>query len=220
MSGAAVRLAGNAFAPDVPAPVAQFLGCATPQEWLAAVPAKLDVLLLDHANCEKKAAASAVNLLFRYPGEAALGASMSRLAREELRHYEQVTRIAAQRGIAHRPVRASGYAAALRAIVRTQEPGRLVDTLICGALIEARSCERFAALLPHLDEPLARFYSGLLASEARHFGDYLELARRAAGAEIDDRVADFVALEAQQIVRPDTTFAFHSGPPADCAATP
>jgi tRNA-(ms[2]io[6]A)-hydroxylase len=87
-----------------------------------------------------------------------------------------------------------------------------VDVLIVGAIIEARSCERFAALAPHLDAKLSDFYTGLLKSEARHYRDYLDLAEQAAGGPVDDRVKAFLELERQLIELPDTEFRFHSGP--------
>ena len=152
-------------------PVRAFLACATPAEWVAvaAQPEQLSVLLIDHANCEKKAAATAMSLMHRYVEQHTLLQKMSRLAREELRHFEQVTKIMKKRGIAYQPISASRYAAGLRDLARSKDPGRLVDTLIIGALIEARSCERFAALAPYLDDELAAFYGSLLKSEARHF---------------------------------------------------
>src|SRR5690606_28789257 len=101
---------------------------------------------------------------------------MSRLAREELVHHEQVLRIMKKRRIGPRPVSASRYASGLRKQVRSSEPHKLIDTLVVGAFIEARSCERFEALVPHLDEELGKFYGGLLKSEARHFQGYLKLA--------------------------------------------
>lgn len=199
-----------------------FLGCATPDAWLAAAVDHLDVLLLDHANCERKAAATAVSLLFRYERVAGLPERMSRLAREELRHYEQVLAILARRGVALRPVTASRYAGGLRELVRSSEPGRLVDLLLCGALVEARSCERFAALLPVLEPELARFYRRLLASEARHFEDYLLLAESVGRTEdVAQRLALFRQRETELITTADPEFRFHSGwPRAEQIAAP
>ncbi|KXS51813.1 MAG: tRNA-(ms[2]io[6]A)-hydroxylase, partial [Marinobacter sp. T13-3] len=99
-----------------------------------------------------------------------------------------------------------------RAEVRGEDPGRLVDILIVGAIIEARSCERFAALAPYLDDKLADFYNSLLKSEARHYQDYLHLAREAQGSPVDERVAEFLAIEQKLIETPDSEFRFHSGP--------
>ncbi len=204
-----------AFAPAVPAPIADFLALPTPHAWIKWALAQLDTLLIDHANCEKKAAATAMSTLHRYPEHADLVYRMSRLAREELRHFEQVNALMAKRGIAWRFVAASRYAGRLRAGCASNEPLRLRDTLICGAFIEARSCERFAALVPHLDDELARFYGGLLASEARHFEHYLALAEQICGEDFDARVAYFRDLEAAAIAQPDEAFSFHSGPPTE-----
>ncbi len=142
---------------------------------------------------------------------------MSRLAREELRHFEQVRAIMQEMSVPFRRLSASRYAGALRDAVRPGEPQRLLDLLLTGALIEARSCERFALLVPRLPDRLARFYSGLLASEARHFEHYLAFARSECdvGAnEIEQRLVNLKAIEAQLITEPDAQFRFHSGPPA------
>ena len=201
---------------DLPGDIDAFLPCATPDAWVAAAlcPHQLATLLIDHANCEKKAAATALSLIHRYTDSVALLNKMSRVAREELRHFEQVLMVMQDRGIAYRPLTASRYAQGLHAGVRRQEPGRLVDTLIVGALIEARSCERFARIAPHLDAKLGEFYQSLLKSEARHFNDYLRLANIVAGADdIDGRIAIFSALECDLIEEPDSEFRFHSGVP-------
>ncbi|MFK7886704.1 MAG: tRNA-(ms[2]io[6]A)-hydroxylase [Gammaproteobacteria bacterium] len=205
----------HAFADDVPAPIASFLAVPTPVGWLNWALEELETLLVDHANCEKKAASTALATLHRYPQQPELVYRMSRLAREELRHFEQVNSIMAERGIAWRFVAASRYAARLRAGCSGEEPFRLRDMLICGAFIEARSCERFAALIPHLDDQLARFYGGLLASEARHFEHYLALAQQLRAEGFDARVEHFRGLERAAIVEPDEAFSFHSGPPAE-----
>lgn len=196
----------------VPAAIRDFLHTATPMEWARAISADLPLLLNDHANCEKKAAATAISLTFRYGDDAALCERMSRLAREELRHYEMVMRVMRQRNIPHQALGAGRYARRLRDAMRTDEPGRRVDTLIIGAYIEARSCERFAILVPLLDAELGRFYSGLLASEARHFEHYLALARQNDPVSANSRIAAFGELEGELAVSPDTQLRFHSGP--------
>jgi tRNA-(ms[2]io[6]A)-hydroxylase len=191
----------------------EFLLCETPDTWIAGALANPELLLLDHANCEKKAASTALNLMYRYVDDFELLNKMSRLAREELRHFEQVIAIMQSRGIAYEQINAARYAAELRKPVRTHEPARLIDTLIVGAIIEARSCERFAKLAPHLDDELQKFYLSLLKSEARHFTDYLGLAQKAAGGKsIDDRVAVFLQLEKTLVQEVDSEFRFHSGP--------
>ncbi|VVT04666.1 tRNA-(ms[2]io[6]A)-hydroxylase [Marinobacter salarius] len=189
-----------------------FLPCKTPQRWIENALANQDLMLIDHAHCEKKAASTALSLMYRYVDNTDLLNRMSRLAREELRHFEQVLAIMKKRGMSYGHLSPARYAAGLRQEVRTEDPGRLVDVLIVGAIIEARSCERFAALAPHLDATLSDFYTGLLKSEARHYRDYLTLAEQAAGNSVEDRVATFLALEQQLIETPDTEFRFHSGP--------
>lgn len=189
-----------------------FLLCRTPEAWIEQALQHPDILLIDHANCEKKAASTALNLMYRYVENFDLLNKMSRLAREELRHFEQVLAIMQRRKIPYRHVTASRYAAELRKHVRSADPEKLIDTLIVGAIIEARSCERFASLAPHLDDELQKFYESLLKSEARHFQDYLSLAKKAAGNQsIDERVRFFLELERELVESPDAEFRFHSG---------
>ncbi|SFD94575.1 tRNA-(ms[2]io[6]A)-hydroxylase [Marinobacter sp. DSM 26671] len=189
-----------------------FLPCRTPKQWIDNALANQDLMLIDHAHCEKKAASTALSLMYRYVKNTELLNKMSRLAREELRHFEQVLAIMTKRGVDYRHLTPARYAAGLRQQVRQDDPGRLVDVLIVGAIIEARSCERFAALAPFLDDRLADFYTSLLKSEARHYQDYLKLAEQAAGGPIDARVSEFLATEKELIEAPDTEFRFHSGP--------
>ena len=195
-------------------PVFDFLPCRTPDAWLSAAVKSLPVLMIDHANCEKKAAATAMSLIHRYTDNTPLLNKMSRLAREELRHFEQVLKLMTQRGIAYESVTASRYAQTLRGKVRKKDPHTLVDTLIVGALIEARSCERFAALAPHVDATLRDFYISLLKSESRHFADYISLAKNLEDAGVvQDRLALFRSLEKELIESEDTEIRFHSGVP-------
>ena len=190
-----------------------FLPCATPDRWLENALDHQSLMLIDHANCEKKAASTALNLIYRYTDDFDLLNKMSRLAREEMRHFEQVIAIMKRRNIDYIPISASRYAAGLRELARNDEPGRLVDVLVIGAFIEARSCERFARLAPYLDDELESFYTSLLKSEGRHYQDYLGLAKKAAGDQsIDERIALFAEREQQLIEQPDTLFRFHSGP--------
>ena len=195
-------------------PVYDFLPCRTPESWLSVAVKSLPLLMIDHANCEKKAAATAMSLMHRYTDNTALLNKMSRLAREELRHFEQVLKLMTKRGIAYESVTASRYAQGLREKVRKKDPHKLVDTLIVGALIEARSCERFAALAPHVDAELSDFYVSLLKSESRHFMDYITLAKRLASAdEVADRLSLFSSIEQDLTEPPDVEVRFHSGVP-------
>ncbi|WP_088332250.1 tRNA isopentenyl-2-thiomethyl-A-37 hydroxylase MiaE [Lacimicrobium sp. SS2-24] len=241
-------------------PINRFLHCATPVSWIkqATQPEHLAILLIDHANCELKAAQTAMWLMrtyavdhnssdallawlkpyedFVYRGvgsgefaqtglskkligksEFSLGDElidkMVLLIKEELHHFQQVVEIMKAREIDYVNLSASRYAKGLMHKVRSHEPAKLVDKLICGAYIEARSCERFAALVPHVDEELGDFYLSLLRSEARHFQDYLTLAQKVADADIADRVQLFGKTEAQLILSTDAQLRFHSGAP-------
>jgi tRNA-(ms[2]io[6]A)-hydroxylase len=186
--------------------------CPTPDAWLAAVNDHLPELLVDHANCEKKAASTALSLLYRYVEHPALIRRLSRLAREELRHFERVTEHLQQLGVAYGPLSASRYAARLRELVRPQEPHRLIDTLLVSAVVEARSCERFARLQEVLDEPLRGFYGDLLASEQRHFEEYLGFAERYASGPFTDKLDEILRTDQALVCEPDSAFRFHSGP--------
>ncbi|MCO7516911.1 tRNA-(ms[2]io[6]A)-hydroxylase [Pseudomonas guariconensis] len=195
-----------------------FLGCRTPDAWIEAALADQETLLIDHKNCEFKAASTALSLIAKYNTHLDLINMMSRLAREELVHHEQVLRLMKRRGITLRPVSAGRYASGLRRLVRAHEPVKLIDTLVVGAFIEARSCERFAALVPHLDEELGTFYHGLLKSEARHYQGYLKLAHQYGDAADIARVVEQVReAEAELIRSPDQEFRFHSGVPLQAA---
>jgi tRNA-(ms[2]io[6]A)-hydroxylase len=188
----------------------------TPAAWVARACASQDVLLIDHANCEKKAASTALSLMFAYAEDLELTDKMSRLAREELRHYEQVAKLIRALKVTPQRLAPGRYAERMRRLVAKAEPHREVDLMICGAFIEARSCERFAALAPAIGAPLSALFQGLHNAEARHYKVYLDLARRAAkraGAELQARIEAFAALEAELVTLPDPVFRFHSGPP-------
>ena len=243
------------------APITEFLQCETPKSWIdeAIRPENLPSLLIDHANCELKAAQTAMLLLRRYAvdqqsSDALLAwlkpyedfvyrkigngdfsnyinlskklmsksdfehgdeliSKMVLLIKEELHHFQQVWEIMQSRGVSYDNLTASRYARSMMKHVRTHEPAKLSDTLICGAYIEARSCERFAKLAPYLDAELEVFYTSLLRSEARHFQDYLALATKISATSIEQRVAFFGEKEAQLIQLPDSEFRFHSGLP-------
>ncbi len=201
---------------QLPENIAAFLPTATPDEWLDAATTRLPLMLLDHANCELKAASTALGFLYRYPERTALAQRMSRLAREELRHFEQVRSIMDDMDIPFERLTASRYAGGLRDAARRDEPNKLLDLLLIGALIEARSCERFAKIAPRLPEKLGKFYGGLLASEARHFEHYIAFAKTECGvsdAEIEVRLEELKKIEAALILDPDPEFRFHSGRP-------
>lgn len=192
----------------------EFLSCPTPDAWVSAALKNQELLLIDHANCEKKAAATAMNLMYRHTTRPELLTKMSQLAREELLHFQQVVEIMSERDIRYVRLSPSRYASGLRELIDHHDRYALIDTLIAGAFIEARSCERFACLAPHLDSTLARFYQGLLKSEERHYQDYLGLAQTYGDGDIGERIARFAAREAELVSTPDPQFRFHSGVPA------
>ena len=249
------------------APIYSFLKCETPDSWIeeAKRPEQLKGLLIDHCNCELKAAQTAMFLVRKYAIDKPSGKillawakpyedfvyikerdvaaflskdskknelagelvarkdfahsddliqKMVRLIKEEFHHFEQVLEIMHSRGIEYRNARAGRYAKGMMKQVRTHEPATLIDKLIVGAFIEARSCERFAKLAPHLDDELKKFYISLLRSEARHYQDYLKLAQAISTTDIADRVAHFAAVEAELISSADEDFKFHSGAPS------
>lgn len=192
----------------------KFLFCSTPSSWLEAAKQNIPTLLIDHANCEKKAASTALNLIYRYVDKPKLLLQMSKLAREELRHFEQVVTLINKRNLDYTQLSSSRYAGELRKSVRTFEPARLLDTLIVSAIVEARSCERFASLAPLLEDDLSRFYSELLKSEERHFRVYLDLAETISeGFPIEERIEFFLEEDNRLIQTEDADFRFHSGVP-------
>jgi len=203
-------------------PVVAFLGCQTPNAWLDEAINNLDILMQDHANCEKKAAGTAMNLMFRYSFFTDLQVKLAQLVREEMLHYEQVLEFMTKRGQEWKGLSAGRYAGGLRKEIRTYEPEALIDVLVIGAFVEARSCERFYALAPRVDDELGRYYRYLLKSESRHFEDYLALALDVAKTakmkdpeeDIQQRIEHIREVEKNLILTPDDTFRFHSGIPA------
>jgi tRNA-(ms[2]io[6]A)-hydroxylase len=191
------------------------LKAATPVSWARAAAADLPTLLVDHANCEKKAASTAMALIFAYPEDRSLAVALSRLAREELKHFEQVERLMRKLGVPYLRMKPGRYASELRKLVRNHEPRRKLDLMIVHALIEARSCERFRLLSKHLPEEVCELYAQLEKSEARHFEMYLDFAAREFDAdEVAQRLEIIAAREAELATAPDGELRFHSGPPA------
>ncbi|NHB64990.1 MULTISPECIES: tRNA-(ms[2]io[6]A)-hydroxylase [Acinetobacter] len=206
-------------------PVIGFLGCETPKAWLDEALQNLEILMQDHANCEKKAASTAINLMFRYSFFVDLQVKLAQLVREEMLHYEQVLEFMNKRGQQWIGLSAGRYAGGLRKEIRTYEPEALIDVLVIGAFVEARSCERFYALAPLVDDELGRYYRYLLKSESRHFEDYLALALDVAKTaklknpqeDIQSRIEHIREVEKNLILSPDEMFRFHSGVPAKAA---
>ena len=207
-------------------PVIAFLGCETPKAWLDEALNNLPLLMQDHANCEKKAAGTAMNFMFRYSFFTDLQIKLAQLVREEMLHYEQVLEFMTKRGQEWKGLSAGRYAGGLRKEIRTYEPEALIDILVIGAFVEARSCERFYALAPIVDQELGRYYRYLLKSESRHYEDYLTLALDVAKTaklkdpeeDIQQRIELIREVEKDLILSPDKTFRFHSGVPNKAVA--
>ena len=203
------------------------LKAVTPSAWVDEAVQRWPELLSDHANCEKKAASTALALMFAYPEDRALATRLSKLAREELRHFEQVDKLMQTEGVPYLRQKPGRYASGLRAAMKTHEPFRKLDLLLMGALIEARSCERFRLLSARpegqgLPEPVASLYEGLEASEARHYELYLRLAEAHCKAQPaaqatqswQERLDELALVEAELATSPDPEFRFHSGMPS------
>ena len=177
------------------------LHSVSPDRWLRQVENQLDVLLVDHAHCEKKAAGTAMNLLFQYVDNEDLCREMTEIVNEELEHFHLVLEILKQRGTTFCRLKPGTYGRKLNDLVRKQEPQKAIDRLLVAGLIEARSCERFMLLRDHLSDPsLAEFYGSLYESEARHHSTYVRLAK-AYGTEdeVEQRLEQLAAGEAQII---------------------
>ena len=182
------------------------------QRWLDQVDENLNDVLIDHAHCEKKAAGTAMNLIFAYVEHDELCREMEGIVVEELEHFRMVVEILKRRGIGLRRLKPSTYGRKLNDLVRSQEPQRAVDRLLVAGLIEARSCERFAALRDHLaDAELVAFYGDLFESEARHHATYVRLAKTfASDAEVVERLDYLSAKEADILAEGDKFARMHS----------
>jgi len=179
----------------------KWLAAPSSASWLEQANARPDLVLIDHAHCERKAAGVALQLMFRYPSDEGLAALLSPLAREELEHFELVLQLLQRRGIPLRPLQAPGYGATLTAAVRKGELERRLDSFLVAGLIEARSHERMALLAAHSpDQELRDLYGELLASEARHFGLYWCLCEECFGREATvERLEALAAVEVQAL---------------------
>ena len=177
----------------------KFLQSPTSPDWIAQAIANLDTILLDHSHCERKAAGVALNLMFRYPSSTKLVRSLTAIAQEELEHFELVNQWLDRRNIALAPLAPPPYGAGLNKQIRRDEPDRMLDALLVSALIEARSHERLGLLAQYCPEPeLARFYQGLMASEARHYGMYWTLATTYFEVQpVNTRLAELAIVEQQ-----------------------
>tara|TARA_Y100000590_G_C15742241_1_gene1020676 strand:+ start:1637 stop:2260 length:624 start_codon:yes stop_codon:yes gene_type:complete len=191
-----------------------FLKIRTPKSWINEARSRISELLNDHANCELKAASTAMGFIYKYSSFDNLCYRMSRIAREELRHFEQVKSLMKKRGTTFEYVKPSKYAKTLREAIRKNEPERFMDSLIVGAIIEARSCERFYYLIDVLPREISDFYARLVESESRHFLMYLDFAtdhNNEHSLDFDNKLDELLKIESEIITRPDYNFGFHSG---------
>ena len=188
------------------------LQCDTPPRWLAQVDSDLPTILIDHAHCEKKAAGTALNLIFAYVEDIELCREMTEIVNEELEHFHMVLDLLAKREIRFRRLTPSTYGRELNDLVRKQEPQRAVDRLLVAGIIEARSCERFHVLANHVQDPeLAEFYASLFESEARHHTTYTRLAKHfAADDVVMTRLDELAAAEAVIVNRGEELPRMHS----------
>jgi tRNA-(ms[2]io[6]A)-hydroxylase len=188
------------------------LQSSTTSRWLQQVEADLPLILIDHAHCEKKAAGTAMNLIFAYVENTQLCEAMTEIVNEELEHFQLVLGLLRDRGIRFRRLKPGSYGRRLNDLVRKQEPQRAVDRLLVAGLIEARSCERFDLLRQHVpDRELAEFYGSLFESEARHHGTYVKLARCfATDQAVRQRLEELAAAEAEIIAQGDPLPRMHS----------
>jgi len=184
----------------------------TGDRWLAQVDAHLDEILIDHGHCEKKAAGTALNLIFHYVEDQELCREMAFIVNEELEHFQMVIDLLNRRGVRFRRLKPSSYGRELNDLVRKQEPQKAVDRLLVAGLIEARSCERFHVLAEHVqDDELKSFYGGLFESEARHHTTYTRLAKHFAPEEVVmARLDELATLEAEIINRGEELPRMHS----------
>lgn len=177
------------------------LAAPTDPHWFDRIEPDLDLILVDHTHLEKRAASTALSMIFRYTGRADLALTLSPIVREEMEHFEQMLGVLARRGIALTKLQPATYAAQLSQLVRKEEDAALLDKLLVAGLIEARSCERFRILAERLkDAELAAYYANLFESEARHYTVYTDLARRYFGqATTRERLQELAAAEVEAL---------------------
>ncbi len=188
------------------------LKAPTDASWLAQVDENLEEVLIDHAHCEKKAAGTAMNLIFHYVDNLELCREMTEIVNEELEHFHMVIALLEKRDIKFRRLKPSQYGNRLHELIRKSEPERAVDRLLVAGLIEARSCERFQALAAHVDDPeLAEFYQSLFESEARHHTTYTRLAHHFAAEDVvERRLEELYEAEAQIMAQREPLPRMHS----------
>ncbi len=185
----------------------------TDATWFKQVDEDLPAILIDHAHCEKKAAGTALNLIFAYVEDEELCREMTEIVNEELEHFHMVLDLLKRRDISFCRLTPSTYGRKLNDLVRKQEPERAIDRLLVAGLIEARSCERFHKLAEHVssDEELSGFYHSLFESEARHHTTYTRLATHFAPQDVVfKRLDELAELEAEILASSEDPPRMHS----------
>ncbi|MCP4171113.1 MAG: tRNA-(ms[2]io[6]A)-hydroxylase [Fuerstiella sp.] len=174
------------------------LHSTSPERWLSQVDQNLNVILIDHAHCEQKAASTAMHLMFEYVENEELRDEMTEIIAEELEHFHMVLALLKQRNIRFYKLKPGTYGRKLMELCRRQEPHKAIDRLLIAALFEARSCERFVLLRDHLqDSQLSDFYGSLYESEARHHATYVRLAQSYGSVDaVNCRLEGLAAAEA------------------------
>lgn len=173
---------------------------ASNPEWILAAAANLNDVLIDHAHCEKKAAANALSMVQRYPEKDKVVEKMIFILKEEWEHFEMCYQVLQNRGVVFTRDKGDGYAQQLSQLVSKQEPMRFLDLLLVDALIEARSCERFSILskCEEIPSDLRQFYQSLLASEAGHYRMFTDIAREYFPTDqVKSRLNELSASEAE-----------------------
>jgi tRNA-(ms[2]io[6]A)-hydroxylase len=176
-----------------------------PTDWLPKVLADLPAVLVDHAHLERKAATSALNLE-KYRDLYGQVETLNSIAMEELQHFQLVLDLLKRRGIPFAQPYPSPWITGLMRSVRNGTRQQVIDHLLCCALIEGRSCEKFQALAQELkgrDAELARFYASLVESEGNHYATYLIMAREIDLAETELRLDFYLDYEAELIRQPN-----------------
>lgn len=169
--------------------------------WFDAVCDHLDVILIDHTHLEKRAASTALSMVFRYTGRSGVPRQLGEVVQEEMEHFTRMLDVLEARDVELRPLDPAPYASRLVDEIRAHEPQKFLDKLLVAGLIEARSCERFAILGDRVDDAeLARFYEELFEAEANHYTLYTGLARRHFDdEEVTNRLDELAALEVEAL---------------------
>lgn len=192
----------------------QMLNLAEPTDdgWYERVRDHLDTILIDHAHLEKRAASTALSMIFRYTGRAGLARQLSAVVQEEMDHFSRMLDVLEARGVELIRLDPAPYASKLVKAVRTDEPNTFLDKLLVAGLIEARSCERFAILSEQVeDKALAAFYRELFETEAMHYTLYTNLARdHFSKAVVKERLKELAMVEVEALRAGGDTPRLHS----------